>query len=114
MKEFILASMFCIIGCNSDGDSDTSSDDSTDGDTTIDLGSGSCPSEAVEYTSSSGKVICCDADEAVFCDENSNGYAGGCWPSEVDCNTITYCHDHWGACRTGEQPSCRDDELICR
>ena len=106
MKAIFLAFVCGAIGCNSDDNSNTSSGDTADGDTTTGVGSGSCPSEAVEYTSSSGKVVCCIANEAVFCDENNSGYTGGCWPVGIDCHTITLCGDQWAACPEGAVPFC--------
>jgi hypothetical protein len=68
----------------------------------------------VLHETRSGRPFCCDDEFPLFCDENDAGYPGGCWPDNAACDTITYCHDYWGACAAGEQPTCIEDELICQ
>ena len=72
-----------------------------------------CPDGAEQYETASGRPVCCTDDLPVFCDENSDGYAGGCWSDGVDCTTVIYCGSFWGACTEGHSSSCEDDSLRC-
>jgi hypothetical protein len=73
-----------------------------------------CPEEAEVYWTLSQMPVCCNPDQPVFCDENDNGYAGGCWPPQIDCNTITMCNGYWGACSAGGIPACEGTRIVCQ
>jgi hypothetical protein len=73
-----------------------------------------CPEEAEVYWTQSQMPVCCSPEQPVFCDENDNGYVGGCWPSQIDCNTITMCNGYWGACPAGGIPACEGTRIVCR
>lgn len=72
-----------------------------------------CPDGAVEYINASGKPICCGDERPLFCDENANGYSGGCWNDGVDCSTVISCGGFWGACMEGRESVCEEDALRC-
>ncbi len=72
-----------------------------------------CPDGTVQNTTSSGKVICCSANNAQFCDENAEGYTGGCWPEGTNCDAITMCGGQWTACPPASLPYCHNDQLQC-
>jgi hypothetical protein len=73
-----------------------------------------CPGDSERYETISGRPICCTADKPYFCDENENGYLGGCWSDGMDCSTVIYCNGFWGGCSEGMQPSCEDGSLSCQ
>ncbi len=72
-----------------------------------------CPSDYDKHETTSGRPICCSNDRPRFCNENSDGYVGGCWQDIADCDTIIYCDGAWRACAQGTQPTCEDDTLKC-
>jgi hypothetical protein len=73
-----------------------------------------CPDDAVRYETASGRPICCTDTRPLFCDENSDGYPGGCWSDQIDCDTIIPCGDYWSACTTGTHGTCVDGEIVCQ
>lgn len=110
MKRMVLSFLFCIPGCNADEGSEENVENDSETES-----QGSCLAGELEHTSSNGGVFCCDADETIFCDVNSEGYTGGCWPANVDCDTITLCGDRWGACPPESLPYCPDTgDLTCK
>lgn len=72
-----------------------------------------CPEGSAQYTTSSGKTVCCAADNAQFCDENAEGYPGGCWPVGTACDTITECGGQYSSCPPETLPYCNNDQLQC-
>jgi hypothetical protein len=104
-----------------------------DCDTLIDCGSGwqACPegtesycngatmscrspcTDGTLYTTASGRQVCCSEPSPQFCDENDQGFAGGCWDADVDCDTITSCNGSFSACLTGSIPFCGPDGFEC-
>ena len=76
MKNLCRAFLLFIMACNDDGGSDNGTDSETGTEA-----QGNCLAGEVEHTTSGGLVVCCDAERSIFCDANSSGYAGGCWPA---------------------------------
>ncbi len=72
-----------------------------------------CDDPTRKYETSSGRPFCCTEDHPLFCDENDDGYKGGCWSPAIDCGTVIECDDFWGACLVGLTSSCTDKELAC-
>ena len=73
-----------------------------------------CEADATVYHTTSGRPVCCTTDRPMFCDENDNGYEGGCWTAHIDCSTITLCNGYWGACPNGAFPSCEENIVRCQ
>ena len=65
-----------------------------------------CGDGSTPYTTASGRPVCCDSERPTFCDENDDGYQGGCWADGVDCDTITLCDGHYLACMADALPFC--------
>ena len=72
-----------------------------------------CPDDAVRFQTVSGRPVCCTEERPQFCDENDSGYSGGCWVSEIDCDTIIPCGDYFSACPSGFSPRCEADHIVC-
>ena len=73
-----------------------------------------CPEGSVLHTTSSGKTVCCNDAYPVFCDENEDGYTGGCWTEGVSCEGILFCGEQWLVCTDGALPYCDENgDLIC-
>lgn len=73
-----------------------------------------CDDPTRKVESSSGRPFCCTEDHPTFCDENDDGYKGGCWSPAIDCGTVIECDGYWGACLTGLVSSCTDGgDLTC-
>ena len=73
-----------------------------------------CPDGATQYETASGKPVCCSEERPQFCDENNEGYGGGCWSEGVDCATITVCGASFTACYDGSLPYCDEaGDLTC-
>jgi hypothetical protein len=66
-----------------------------------------CRDDRVPYCASNQNFVCCAPNE-IFCDSNDAiGYGGGCWPTNIDCNTITDCGGNYAACPPGTgRPNC--------
>ncbi|MBN1652524.1 MAG: hypothetical protein JXA30_01980 [Deltaproteobacteria bacterium] len=96
----VVASVLCC------GDDDEKGESVPDPGSTV-----QCTEGAIKYTTSSGEIVCCPSANR-FCDENADGYTGGCWPENTDCNLITQCGGQWAACPTGSLPYCKDDATL--
>ena len=73
-----------------------------------------CANEAAAHYTQSGMPVCCSEPTPLFCDENANGFPGGCWSSQLDCSTIIWCNDHWSACSAGATPVCENGIVTCQ
>jgi hypothetical protein len=99
------------MGCGEDNRREQSMDNDSSTDMVVQF---TCPDGSTEHETSSGRKVCCPKGASRFCDENSEGYEGGCWQNETDCNTITECGDTWVSCPEGSLPFCDDSgQLTC-
>ncbi|MBN2530995.1 MAG: hypothetical protein JXR76_31705 [Deltaproteobacteria bacterium] len=73
-----------------------------------------CDNDASVYYTLSGMPVCCDEPSPLFCDENAGGFPGGCWASQIDCSTIIWCENHWGACAAGNAAVCQNGLVVCQ
>ena len=73
-----------------------------------------CAADSTVHYTTSGRPACCTDDRPVFCDENAEGYPGGCWSAGIDCSTIAMCNGFWGACPNGAIPTCEGTIIRCQ
>jgi hypothetical protein len=66
-----------------------------------------CRNDTVPHCTNTNNYLCCPPDE-IFCDSRAGiGYEGGCWPSNINCGSITNCNGNFVACPAGSgNPNC--------
>ncbi len=72
-----------------------------------------CPNDYTMHFLSKGEPTCCAPHLPQFCGDTNEGYEGGCWEENTDCNSVTFCQGRWRGCLAKERASCFDNIFDC-